>query len=77
MDQSQFGGSFWISLAGIVFTFMGLGIRYALRSKCRKCAICFGLFTIERDIEAEVLEETKELEMGINPFDSTRALGKD
>ena len=69
MDQSQFGGSFWITIAGIVFGFLGLGIRFALKSKCKKCGICCGLFTIERNIEAEIEEEKLELELGINPYE--------
>ena len=76
MDTNQFNGSFWLSMAGLAIGFLSLGIRYCLKSKCRRCSLCCGLFTIERDIPAELEEEKMELENGMNPYvtSSTKSL---
>ena len=65
LDTNQFGGSFWISFVGLMLSFFaGLSI-YCLKSKCKKCSICFGLIKVERDITSEIEEEKMELEKGI------------
>jgi hypothetical protein len=35
-----------------------------LKSKCSDFSICWGLFSIKRNVELEVKEELAELEMG-------------
>ena len=68
MDTNQFGGSFWITIAGLILTFIGTIATYCLKSKCKSCSICFGLIQVIRDVQAEIVEERLEIENGINPF---------
>jgi len=46
---------FWLTLVTIFCGGMNLFIRYAYRSKCRRCKIC--CIKIERDIEIEERED--------------------
>ena len=48
--------------------FISGALVYAIKSKCSKCNLCFGLIQIERNVEVELEEEKIELENGINPF---------
>ena len=66
MDTPQFNGTFWITMAGIILTFLGSLSVFCLKSKCKNCSICFGLIKIKRDIQAENDEEKMELEHNIN-----------
>ena len=66
LDTSQFGGSFFITLVGLILSFLGGLSMYCLKSKCTKCTLCFGLIHIERDVEVELEEEKIELEKGID-----------
>jgi len=54
-------GFFWLSLSTIIFTSIGLFIRYAYKTKCTKVTICGGCLKVERDIETE-----KEEDMTVN-----------
>ena len=65
MDTTQFNGTFWITMAGIILTFLGSLSVFCLKSKCKKCSICFGLIKIERDVQAENDEEKLELDHNI------------
>ena len=66
MDTNQFNAGFWISFVGLILSFAGILLIYCLKSKCKKCSICFGLIQIERDVNAENEEEKMEIENGIN-----------
>ena len=66
LDTSQFGGSFFITLVGLILSFLAGLCIYCLKSKCTKCSICFGLIHIERNVDAENEEEKMELENGID-----------
>ena len=66
MDTNQFNGTFWITMVGLVLTFLGSLSVFCLKSKCKNCSICFGLIKIERDVQAENDEEKMELEHNIN-----------
>ena len=46
---------FWLSLVTIVFTGMGLCIRYSYKSKCKEVSCC--CLKIVRDIETEKEED--------------------
>ena len=73
MDSNQFNSGFWLSLVGIFLSFLtGLSI-YFLKSKCKKCAICFGLIQVERDVQAENDEEKMEIEHNI-PYIPTNTI---
>ena len=68
MDTNQFGGSFWITVVGLILSFFGgVGV-YCLKSKCKTCTLCWGMVVIERDVDAENEQEQMELENGVNPF---------
>ena len=68
MDTTQFNGTFWITMSGIIIGFLGLTLKHCLKSKCKTCSLCFGLVKIDRDIQAELEEEKLEIDAGINPL---------
>ena len=48
-------GFFWLSLATIVFTSVGLFVRYSYKSKCSEVSCC--CLKIVRDIDVERQED--------------------
>lgn len=66
MDTTQFNGSFWITIVGLILGFLSGTLLYCLKSKCRNTSICFGLVKIERDVECENDEEKMELEHNLS-----------
>jgi hypothetical protein len=48
-----FNDVFWISVATLTFSFLGVLIKSMLASKCDNVNICFGLLTIHRRVELE------------------------
>ena len=55
-DISQnIDGFFWLSLTTIVFTSVGLFIRYSYKSKCKEVTCC--CLKVVRDIETERQED--------------------
>ena len=66
MDTAEFNATFWITITGLIITFLGSISVYCLKSKCKNCQICFGLIKIERDVISELKEEEMELNKGIN-----------
>ena len=66
--SQQFDGTFWLSLVGILVGFITGTLVYAIKSKCAKCVLCYGMINIERDVKVELEEERLEIEHGINPF---------
>ena len=48
-----FNDVFWISVATLTFSFLGVVIKSMLASKCDNVNICFGLLTIHRRVELE------------------------
>jgi len=66
MESSSFDGCFWISISGLIAGFIGTTMIYCLKSKCKKCHVCYGLIEIERDIENEIIEEKMEIKNGDN-----------
>lgn len=61
-----FDAVFWITISTLVCGSFGLVVRYCLKSKCDNINICFGLVNVHRDVKAELEEEMKEMELGIN-----------
>jgi hypothetical protein len=60
-DFYEFGSTFWLSLATLIFGFGGACLAYGLRSKCSNIKLCYGCVDVVRDISAEVeLEQTTE-----------------
>ena len=68
MNTVEFGGTFWLTIVGLISAFLSGALVYAIKSKCSRCSLCFGMVDIERNCELEVEEEKFELEKGINPF---------
>jgi len=66
--QQNFDGTFWLSLVGIVTAFLSGALVYAIKSKCSRCTLCYGIIDIERNVELEEKFEEAELKKGINPF---------
>ena len=66
MDTSTFDATFFITMTGLVLSFLGGTGIYLLKSKCSKCSLCFGCIHVERDIISEIEEEKMELENGVN-----------
>lgn len=60
-----FDGVFFITIITIITTFLGLMLRFCLRSKCGEINLCFGCLKINRDVQLEQEEEIKEMELGI------------
>lgn len=57
-----------IFLTFVVTSFIavfGVTLKYCLKSKCSDINLCFGMVSVQRDIDAEVEEERNELEFGV------------
>jgi len=68
MDTTQFGGTFWITISGMTLGFLATTGIYCLKAKCNQVSLCWGLIKVKRDVNAEVRENTEEMEHGINPY---------
>jgi hypothetical protein len=62
-----FDATFWLSLSVGIFGFMGILLRYCIKSKCTDCNLCFGLIQVRRDTQAELEESEFEIEHGVQP----------
>jgi len=52
MWYATFDGTFWITMAGLIFGFLGIIVKMAYRSKCKEMScLCF---KIVRDTENEI-----------------------
>ena len=60
-----YDGVFFITITSLLLGFFGIVVKYCLRSKCDNVNLCFGLVTVHRNVELEVQEEMKEMELGI------------
>lgn len=61
-----FDGVFFITIITICGGSFAIALKYCLKSKCENFKCCWGLVEIERNVEIEVEEELKEMEMGNN-----------
>lgn len=61
-----FDAVFWLSVGTLVTTSFGIALKYALKSKCETCSLCFGLLTIKRRVDLEAQTEERELELTHN-----------
>ena len=66
----NFDGIFFLTVGSLVCGGFALVIKYCLRSKCDDVNLCFGLITVHRNVELEVEEEMKQMELGIKDDDS-------
>ena len=69
MNTNEFGGTFWLTVTGVISAFVSGALVYAIKSKCSRCSLCFGLIDIHRDVALEVEEDKFEIEKGQNPYE--------
>ena len=69
----EYNGIFFISLSTLIIGFLGLIVRYTLKSKCEHFKCCFGLFEIDRRVDLEVQEELAQIELGIESPEDTQS----
>lgn len=50
---TTFDGTFFITITTILIGFLGLSVKYCLKSKCSKFKCCFGLIDIDRTVKLE------------------------
>lgn len=60
---NEFDSVFWITLATLLTGFIGLTVKYCLKSKCSNIRICYGCLEIDRAVE---LEQNEIIEMTEN-----------
>jgi hypothetical protein len=70
MNSDEFGGTFWLTITGVISAFISGALVYAIKSKCSRCSVWFGLIDIHRDVALEVEEQKFEIEKGLNPYKS-------
>jgi len=58
-----FDAVFWITTGTLITGFLGVALKYALKSKCEECTLCFGLITIKRRVDLEAEVEEREMEI--------------
>jgi hypothetical protein len=66
MNSNEFDSAFWLTITGVLTAFISGSLVYAIKSKCSRCSMCFGLVNIERNVEVEEKIEELELERGIS-----------
>ena len=62
---NTFDGVFFITIVTIITTFLGLMLKYCLKSKCGEIDFCWGCLKINRNVEIEQEEEIRAMELGI------------
>lgn len=65
-----FNDVFWLSVGSMSCTAVGICVKAALKSKCTVCQLCCGLVRIERNIDAEIQEETNNNTINRNTTDN-------
>jgi hypothetical protein len=63
-------GVFFISAGTLITGFLGLCLKYILKSKCEHFNCCCGLFSIDRNVSIEKEIELKEIELEENKRDN-------
>jgi hypothetical protein len=69
---NTFDATFWLSLSTALIAGLGVCLGYMFKSKCKSTNICWGMVVIERDVEAEVQEDTNDIERGLSRTGSIR-----
>ncbi len=55
--ETEFGGTFWLTLSASTFAFLGLALRACLKSRCSKISMCCGMWACDRDPVADEFVE--------------------
>jgi energy-converting hydrogenase Eha subunit H len=58
-------------ISAMLLTFVGTLSVLCLKSKCKKCNICFGLISVEQDIDGELEDEKIMIENRMDPHNIT------
>jgi hypothetical protein len=66
----EYSEGFWITLTGLVIGFMGLTIKFCLKSKCDNVECC--CFKIHRAVEMEERIEERQLDYGVYDKDESK-----
>lgn len=61
--MDHYDAVFFITVITIITGFLGLVIKFCLKSKCENIVICYGFLNIKRRVDLEVEEEMKEIEL--------------
>jgi hypothetical protein len=68
MDTTTFNAAFWLTITGVITAFISGALVYAIKSKCTRCSLCFGLIDVQRDTAMEEKIEELALDKGLNPY---------
>lgn len=60
---------FFVSVGTLVIGFLGLVIKYCLKSKCENVKLCFGFIEIHRRVDLETEVEMHEIDASTDPPD--------
>jgi hypothetical protein len=66
MNDAVFDGTFWLTITGVITAFISGALVYAVKSKCSRCSLCYGLIDVQRDTAMEEKIEEMELARGVN-----------
>ena len=61
--MSVFDAVFFVTIGTLITGFLGVVIKYCLKSKCEQITFCWGCFEINRRVDLEVQEEIREMEI--------------
>lgn len=62
-----FNDAFFLTLAGVIFGFGGMVVQSVVKSRCKECSICWGMFRCQRSVEVDL----DEIDHGITNTPST------
>ena len=57
---TTFNDVFFITIATLTFSFLGIVLKSCLKSKCDNTNICYGLIKIHRRVELEQVDDSKQ-----------------
>ena len=63
---------FFVTISTLLFGCFGLSMKYLLKSKCDNVILCCGLIKVHRNVELEVQEEMKAMELGIKDEEESK-----
>ena len=66
MDTETFDDIFFLTLAGAIFTFLGICMKELFRSKCSDTNLCCGLIKFHRNVDIEQEIDHDHVVHGIN-----------
>jgi hypothetical protein len=66
-----FDSVFWLSMGGVIVGAFSVAVNACIKSKCSNLSLCYGLFSCQRDTQAEVELEEHRIDMGQPPETQT------